>query len=537
MKRREFLKKSSAAMLASMAATPGSLFSEPSTGRRPNVLLFFTDEHHASVLGCAGHPLVKTPNLDLLAKDGIRYERAYCQDGICVPSRTSVATGLYPRTTGMLTNIDPLMCPDQLRTLQETLKENGYQTAAFGKRHLVSENPDIKYRNAKTREFHTNRGWDRTASVIVPALEPSDEDYRTWLTGRGKLQVFQKDENCKGVLDARVSELDPDETMSAYVNLKTTEWLKQRRDPNKPFFCYSSFYHPHYNVTPTSNWARLYDPAAITLPASLNQDPKTIPPGWSNENRSMYKRVGSSSEQSWRLYIAHYLACVAEIDYCIGNIIKALKDIGEYDNTVILFSSDHGDFLGEHRLVGKNSFWESGMHVPFIAHYPNAFQKGQVKSDLVELVDLFPTILDITGTLVPPGYPFAGRSLLPSFTKGTPVGRKYAVCEDWTCVTIVGERYKLVHWIETPDPKRDMRSFGDVLFDRVADPGEVKNFMGQPGTADAEEELRSYLKEWTANTPDDGKQKCFPVSCQIWERDYARRPPAKKPNTTPKPVA
>ena len=536
MKRREFLKKSSAVVLASIA-TQNSLFSAPRPARRPNVLLFFTDEHHASVLGCAGHPLVKTPNLDLLAKEGIRYNRAYCQDGICVASRTSITTGLYPRTTGMLTNTDPLMCPEQLRTLQETLQAGGYQTAAFGKRHLFSENPDIKKRSPKTREFHTNRGWDRTASVIVTALEPSDEDYRTWLTGRGQLATFQKDENLKSPLDGWVSELNPDETMSAYVDLKTTEWLKQRRDPGKPFFCYSSFYHPHYNVTPTQNWARLYDPATVTLPPSLNQDPNTIPPGWSNENRAMYKRAGQSSEESWRTYIAHYLACVTEIDFCIGNIIKTLKDIGEYDNTVILFSSDHGDFLGEHRLLGKNSFWESGMHVPFIAHYPKTFQKGKVKEDLVELVDLFPTILDLTGTPVPPGYPLVGRSLVPSFTQGTPVGRKYAVCEDWTCVTIVGDRYKLVHWVETPDPKRDLRKFGDMLFDRVTDPGEVTNILGQPGTAEVERELRSYLDEWTAKTPDEAKKKCWPVSEQIWERDYTRRGPAKKPAPSPKPVA
>jgi len=94
-----------------------------------------------------------------------------------------------------------------------------------------------------------------------------------------------------------------------------------------------------------------------------------------------------------------------------------------------------------------------------------------------------------------------------------------------------------VHWVETPDPKRDLRKFGDMLFDRVTDPGEVTNILGQPGTAEVERELRSYLDEWTAKTPDEAKKKCWPVSEQIWERDYTRRGPAKKPAPSPKPVA
>ena len=131
----------------------------------PNILFLFSDQHNANVLGCAGHPVVQTPNLDRLAAEGVQFSRAYCQDGICVPSRTSMFTGLYPRTTGVLNNPDIPPHPERLYPLQQILKNNGYQTGCFGKRHLPKGIRD---------------GWDFSCTNINPKqdhrqMEPSEE--------------------------------------------------------------------------------------------------------------------------------------------------------------------------------------------------------------------------------------------------------------------------------------------------------------------------------------------------------------------------
>ena len=149
---------------------------------KPNVLLLFADQHNADVMGCAGHSIVKTPNLDQLAAKGVRFTRAYCQDAICVPSRTALMTGLYPRTTGCLDNGDSPVSQEKLYPLQQVFQSAGYLTGCFGKRHLPR--PTLAL------------GWSRSATVISPKQDPSDENYDDWIQtrGPGQAEAFAKDE-------------------------------------------------------------------------------------------------------------------------------------------------------------------------------------------------------------------------------------------------------------------------------------------------------------------------------------------------------
>ena len=186
MKRRTFLKVS--AMSTAVAAC-GSFASNlvKKKRSRPNILLLFSDQHHAGVMGCAGHPLVKTRHLDRLASEGVLFSRAYCQDGICVPSRTSMFTGLYPRTTGVIYNSDAPPHPERLHPLHSVLRANGYITGCFGKRHFP--------------RGLNERDWDASCTTINPKLDPSDENYRDWINWRGQYDSHNRDFIARSLAD------------------------------------------------------------------------------------------------------------------------------------------------------------------------------------------------------------------------------------------------------------------------------------------------------------------------------------------------
>ena len=233
---------------------------KPKSSNKPNILLLYSDQHHAAAMGCDnfGHPDVKTPHLDQMAKNGVRFTRTYCMDGISVPSRTCILTGQYPRTTGVINNPNPAFMHKELFPLHQLLKKNGYHTANFGKRHL----PKKSIRD----------GFDETASTIGAVWDPSDELFKDWVKKEGYEEAYLKDENPKALrspLFSHISDLPVDKTKSAYTAMKTIKYLRNAAKRKKPFFCWTSFFHPHQPYTPVRKWADLYDPDKVKLPGSL----------------------------------------------------------------------------------------------------------------------------------------------------------------------------------------------------------------------------------------------------------------------------
>jgi arylsulfatase A-like enzyme len=512
--RREFLKAVGAGA-ATLALPRGVHVADAggATAKKPNILFLFSDQHNADVLGCAGHAEVKTPNFDRLAGQGARFTRAYCQDAICVPSRVAIFTGLYPRTTGVLTNGDPLAFPDRVHALQAVLKAAGYQTAAFGKRHLKLGGPEVD-------------AWDVSATTINAKQDPSDEDYETWVRAQGQGAAYEHDfGGNKSPLLSHVSDLPADKTAEAYTAAKTIEFLRTKRKPDQPFFLWCSFQRPHQPYTPPAEWAKQYDPAKVRLPDSLREPPEHLPPMLQRLRQSRQGGwclgLAAEDENLYRTYIACYYALVAEMDHYVGAILDTLKDVGLDQDTIIVYSSDHGDFVGHHGLSEKaamgHNVYEETLRVPLIVRFPGRVKQGLVSSDLVELVDLYPTFLDLAGVARPEGYRLAGRSLVPALAEGKPVGRKFAVSENWSQIAVIGERCKLAVWQEPPalpdgSPRRlhDYRAFGDMLFDREKDPQELSNLAGKPDVAQAEKELREHLAAWIAGTPAEGKVAVAP---------------------------
>jgi arylsulfatase A-like enzyme len=201
----------------------------------------------------------------------------------------------------------------------------------------------------------------------------------------------------------------------------------------------------------------------------------------------------------YRRYIAYYYALVTEVDHHIGNILDVLRKEGLERDTIVVYTSDHGDFVGAHGMIEKSAaahnVYEDTLRVPLIIRVPGNRRKGQVAGDLVELIDIYPTLLDLAGIERPKDYTLPGRSLVLVVKDGKPLGRRFAVSENLIQVSVITERHKLGTWLK---PQAD--GYGDMLFDREHDPYETHNFLGDPEYAEVEKQLRDHLRDWTART-------------------------------------
>jgi len=491
---------------------------------KPNILFLFSDQHKASVVGYEHHPDVRTPNLDRLAREGTRFSRAYCQDAVCVPSRCSMLTGLYPRTLGCLANGDRSSVMEQVVSLQSALQANGYHTAAFGKRHTF---------------LGCDAGWSEVAGHLP---DESEENYLTWIEAKGLGEVFARDWGAEwghappgsiregqprpcAPLSAQVSELPPDATMEAFTAQHTIEYIKRRAADGQPFFCWANFIRPHQPYTPPKKYMERFDTSkwgqganvndGIAKPASFDEPADRLPPALRTQRESVdgtwcLKRC-HEDEQLFRHGLACYYACVEEVDTLIGDILDALEQAGLAENTIVIYASDHGEFVGAHGMMEKcawgHNVYEDSLRVPWVVRWPGHIRANAVCDGLAELVDLYPTLLDVCGAKRPESaYALAGQSLVPVLCDGAPLNRPFTVSENWSQATVITPRWKYGKWLDPAPIPRDYRSFGDQLFDLQNDPNEINNCMHLPEAKNARAELDNALQSWLRATPDDGKR-------------------------------
>ena len=248
------------------------------------------------------------------------------------------------------------------------------------------------------------------------------------------------------------------------------------------------------------------EPVANLPPALRNWRLKTTPPwncGTAAKDHAIYRR-----------YVAYYYALVSEIDHHIGAVLAELKRLGLDENTIVIYASDHGDFVAGHGMVEKcavgHNVYEDTLRVPLIFRWPGRFKGGAVRDDLVTLLDLYPTILELTGVKRPAGAgKLDGISLAPALRGDKPLEREYVVSENWSQIAVIGQRYKLGLW-QAPGRRYarwDFRKHGDMLFDRQTDPLETKNLIGKPAAADVEKEMRAYLARWLRSTDATGRNR------------------------------
>ncbi len=529
--------------------------------KRPNIVFIFTDDHAAHAISAYGSKVNKTPNIDRIANAGMRFDNCLVTNSICGPSRACILTGKYSHVNGFYRNGNRF--DGEQWNFAKSLQKAGYQTAMIGKWHLSSD--------------------------------PTGFDYWEVLYGQGPYYNPPMKKNGERV------------TYTGYtteiITDRTLDWLKNIRDKNKPFMLMFQHKAPHRNWQPGPKYLTMYDDVtipeaetlwddysgrtraaknqAMTISRHLNaNDLKLRPPGnltkeqlakWNaayepkNEAYRKAKEAGELTDKQdtqWKYqrYMKDYLRCVAAVDDNIGRIQKYLKDTGLDENTIVIYSSDQGWYLGDHGWYDKRWMYEESLKMPFVIQWPGVIEPGSVNKDIISNVDFAATFLDIAGAKNPGD--LHGRSIVPLLKGKTPADwRKsfyyhyyefpgaHSVAKHYGVRT---DRYKLIHFYQNKEWE---------LFDLQKDPNELKSVYDDPSYAkirgDLEKELtrlQQVLGETEPHKPvpgdpgtrgkrpkqfKKGKKKAFFQAGQDKALSFNAKPqtPSNRPDPAARPLA
>jgi iduronate 2-sulfatase len=429
---------------------------------RPNVVLIAVDDMNND-LGCYGHPAVKSPQIDKLASRGVRFDRAYCQYPLCNPSRVSMLSGLRPDATKVMDlKTPPRSHLRNVEFLPEYFRSQGYHTAHIGKIFHTGE------------EYEDPQSWDvefRETGKNPPAA--------------AILRSEAFDRPVKYGIEWDVLSSKDEETADGVVARRSAEMLERLAADTKPFFLAVGFRRPHqpyaapqkyFEPYPASSIPPLDEPAEHLrkIPAAAF----TYPPGTPNLSAQQRQEI-----------VAAYHACISFVDAQIGLVLDALDDLKLWDNTIVVFYSDHGYHLGEHGgMWHKMSLFEPSARVPLIVVAPQAAGNGKACQRLVELIDIYPTLVDLCG--LPQQTQLEGQSLRPLLENPAAELRKAAYTQvqrgDVTGRSVRTERYRYTEW--------DEGRAGSELYDYQEDPRELNNLAGDSKLADVQLDLRGLLQ-------------------------------------------
>lgn len=447
---------------------------------RPNVLWLMSDQHNANCTGYAGNPNVKTPALDGLAHAGVEFTQAFCNNPICAPSRLSFITGQYCNTHGYLGNNNNMIQEPNPDTLACLFRRYGYQTGLVGKSHMI-------------------RRWDSDGFEFIRYTDMTDAEdnnprsnhYFDYLVEQGLADQYEEGTPKPGqiTLDgSRPASLPYEHSIEHFTGEQSLLFLKER-DTSRPFFLKMSFQRPHDPITPAPEDFDMYDPDEIVLPDNINdlfENKFAGKPQFMQDyiaNPGDYP-MAEPDEKKLQRALASYYALITKIDEEIGRVIKHLKETGQYDNTVIFYTADHGDFAGEHGLFLKNlGIYESIHRIPFLLKWPGG-AVGTTCDELTESVDWYPTLCELCDIPQPEGRD--GRSLVPVIAGKKP-GSEAIICEHQSSTAIRTKAHRLVYYT-------DMET--GELYDRRNDPGELNNLWNHPDYAAVRMELMQQVLDY-----------------------------------------
>lgn len=416
---------------------------------RKNVLLICTDHWAGAALGCEGHPDIMTPTLDHLARCGIRYDRYYSECPVCIPARRSMMTGLSPKTHGDRVYSDRMVMPD-CTTLAQAFRDAGYQAYAVGKLHAYPQRTKLGFDDVWLQEE------GRYDFGVV-------DDYQVWLGEQGYPGMEFGHTVGSNSYHTRTWHL-PEYTHPT--NWATREMIRmiKRKDPDRPAFYYLSYQFPHPPLVPLDVYWQMYRDAEIEAPVRSEWDKD---PFFSR----IFKSGGEYSARQIEMARKAYYAQCTHIDAQLRLVIGTLRECGLLNDTIIAFTSDHGDMLFDHNLVAKRSFYEGSARIPFILSGKPVVERigksGVVDSRLGVHADLMPTLLDLCGIDIPEHV--EGISLLSDQTHSCIYGE---IGEDCAATRMLHDgRYKLIYY---PYGNRTQ------LFDVENDPKELHDLACEP---------------------------------------------------------
>ncbi len=459
-------------------------------GKRPHILILMPDQQRADCLSCAGNTAIRTPNMDRLAREGVRFNNAYTTCPLCMPARSSFLSGLYCHNHGQWANTGHL--PEDADTYLHHVKDVGYHTCHVGKSHLHPHFCGFHLDQAKP--FMNRLGWDDVFEVTGPHATRVCESIMTdhWRE-IGCLDTFRDDYTKRAEVPSTQgtwpSPMPEGETLDDFVGRTAVEYV-QGYTSDEPLLLFVGFGGPHEPWDPPPDWAARYDPAAMSAMKPTTEPGPWVPPVAAEHQRSM------QDPQEWRItpeingkIRALYYAKISHIDWWFGQILDAFQQRGMLDDTAVIFWSDHGEMLCDKGRLFKSVFYEEAVRVPLIIRPPRYDKGGSICESIVNQIDAFPTILDFAGcTSEPRGF---GVSLAPALAD--PGIRLHdAVFSEIDSRTMIrDERFKMV-----------LNQQGDVLklYDLVEDPGEEVNLVGRPGVQKEIERLKQRTLVWYLET-------------------------------------
>ncbi len=463
---------------------------------RPNVLFILADQHNAKVLGHAGHPQVRTPNLDRMAAEGVRFANAVCQNPICTPSRMCYLSGQYAHNHGYYGLNGGR--PNGLPTVLGHFRRAGYRTSAIGKIHCpenwVEDDSDV---------FHETCGC---------SIGGRSKEYESFLASRGKLEledhVLLTEFGTAGTqsMEGRPSPLTFDESQEGWIAARTIEFMKQCADAGRPFFAHASLPRPHQCTSPSEPFWSLYEGVDLTLPPNADCDleggrqaPNLIRTAqqWREGNRALFE---PKTFEALRLRkLRGYFGAVSQVDHAVGQMLDFLTATGLAENTLVVYGADHGEYACEHGILEKapGICHDSVTRVPFLWWAPGRFRAGHTVSEIVETVDTPVTLARLAG--LDPMETADGKDLSPLLMGGTGDPERLGITEFPWSRSVRKGKFRLVWYARDKFAKDYPQGFGE-LYDLEDDPWEMRNLYFDPAYRATVEELRGELLDWLVRT-------------------------------------
>ncbi|UCH64257.1 MAG: sulfatase-like hydrolase/transferase [Fidelibacterota bacterium] len=500
--RRQFIKTAATAAAGlstfGCAAIAPRLRPEIQRPDRPNLLFIWTDQQRADTMEVYGNTKIHAPNLNRLAAESIVFQKAYVTQPVCTPSRSSVVTGLWPHTTGCTANNIPL--PEDTPCFPELLNDPAYRTAYMGKWHLGDE---IFLQHG----FHE---WVSIEDLYISHYRPERDrslrsGYHHFLTELG----YQPDLGDKFSRKFAAS-LPIEHCKPKFLELQACDFL--RRHSRKPFILYINFLEPHSPYSGPLNDE--HDPAEIDLPANFNDPLEENEPLRYRLLQEYYQANYGESEQEYRELIARYYGLVTQVDRSVGAILNTLDELGLRDSTIVVYTSDHGDMMGSHRMVTKQVMYEESSRVPWLVRIPQLADHNRIIKAPVSHIDMVPTLMELLAGEADADLP--GQSLVP-LIRGEKVAEDHVFIE-WNpnvhrvkpgstlapqseMDRVAQERTRAV---VSPDGWKLCLSDADKcqLFNLNSDPGETTNLYDPGRHQDVIRRLTDRIHRWQEKSRD-----------------------------------
>lgn len=489
--RRQFLRRSSFGAAGALAL-PG-LVGLTAKGaprlpaERPNILWLCPDQQRYDTVGALNNPYIRTPNLDRLVARGAAFTQAYCQSPVCTPSRASFLTGRYPSTVHACINGNAYW-EDAAPLVTRTLAASGYTGGLAGKLHLSSAQDRIEPRpdDGYSAFYWSHHPWD--------TWPEGGHEYNEWLEAQGVSFRALYREN--GYIPAELHQ-------TTWCASRAIDFIERNAEGPPWFFSFNCF-DPHSPFDPPPEYVERFDierlPGPLFRPSDLEQQERLAPVGYKGE-------IKPPSAYDAKEMQARYWGQIELIDENLGRMLDALEATGQLGNTLILYTSDHGDMVGDHGLLHKGCrFYDGLVRVPLLISWPARFQQGLRAEGLTELTDLAPTLLEVAGLDVPKD--MQGRSLVPVLTGEKPSAehRRYARSEFYDAqeapegygTMLRDARFKLVVY--------HGHDLGE-LYDMQEDPGEFVNLWDDPDYADVRFRLLKASLDEAAFAVDRGPER------------------------------